>query len=71
VINKDGNGKKPNPNAFFSPSRMLQIFCNRSVTLIIFLTASYHCWSFTTSNVKRDLGMRDSKIYTRFGYGGF
>jgi len=47
------------------------VLLNGSVALKIFSTESHHCCLFTTSNVKRDLGLRDSKIYARFGYGGF
>ena len=74
VINKDGDGKSQTQTSSF----LLKLICgasnvllNGSVALKIFSTESYHCRLFAASNVKRDLGLRDSKIYARFGHGGF
>ena len=70
----DGDGKSQTQTSSF----LLKLICgasnvllNGSVALKIFSTKSYHCRLFAASNVKRDLGLRDSKIYARFGYGGF
>ena len=66
MIDKDGNGKSQTQTSSF----LLKLICsasnvllNGSVALKISSTESYHCCLFTTSNVKQDLGLRDSKIY--------